>query len=80
MKLLELDLNVLILGVFTNKICDTVLGGVGGLKGIKTHNCKKSLLSFNYSKQRNFVFGGGLIKFLCEDPPLINNIYRNRIY
>ena len=34
--------------VFTTKICDTGLGGVVGQKGIKTHNCKKSLLSFNY--------------------------------
>jgi len=48
-------------GVFTKKICDTGLGGVGGQKGIKTHNCKKSLLSFNYYKQSNFVFGGSLI-------------------
>ncbi len=38
----------IIRGVFTKKICDTGLGGVGGQKGIKTHNCKKSLLSFNY--------------------------------
>jgi len=60
-KLLELDLNVLITGVFSKKICDFGLGGVGDLKGIKTHNCKKSVLSFNYSKQRNFVFGGGFI-------------------
>ena len=57
-------------------ICDTGLGGVGGQKAIKTHNCKKSLLSFNLKKQRNFVFGGLIINYVncifCRKSPFYN--------
>jgi hypothetical protein len=44
----ELKKKDLVRGVFTKKICDTGLGNVGGQKGIKTRNCKKCLMSFNY--------------------------------